>query len=698
MKNLPDTIPIRLAPIAGEALDSWLESYARRLRSTVHELFALAGIPVPGRSAMAGNPWTARRYPEQFAALAAASGVPVEELDAMTPARFDGTLLTIVPSHNDRGHARWWPPGPGSRFCPACLTASEGRWLLAWRLPWQFACSRHSCLLVDVCPQCGRRPRSGWAFPTLEPTTPGLCRSSLTEPQTPRSSRPPICGSNLAEATAHPLDASGPTTRAQRLLEEILNSAVEFGPGTDDRQNPFLPVLDDIYTIARSCLSAQAHTGDGASPSAVAIALAETNAASSIVDARSRSGPVRPDASATAFTITVALHALANGAESPNREIMDWLARTEMHESDRGGPGPTLKRWAGATPPLRRSVLAAVGPRLRPTEQLRYRTATINPGLPTADITVRRAMQIPAVFWRGWALRLNPGRFEAPSLRETLSTLLMLVGNADDTATIHHRLGRTPPKTHAASSPVTRALTQHGALPAVLEAISSLAVNLDEHGSPIDYTRRRRLFTTAEPDTDYLHQYFDAVGLRRPTTAELPFYHYRLREMLTGQPPQYLPDPSAPGPSRHQIGNYERSILTRNGAITDHLEDQARRLLLAHGIDEPLQWEPPFTWAPETLQWPGPAPDDIDITRLRRMLHAGNRPTEIAEALGTSLEHVRVAALRHHRVEAPTTDGRAQNAKIPRGQFPDADELRRAASQGRTIREIAEATGCSQTL
>src|SRR5438309_479081 len=46
----------------------------------------------------------------------------------------------------------------GSRFCPACLRDTDGRWLLRWRLPWAFACPVHAHLLVDVCPGCGKPP------------------------------------------------------------------------------------------------------------------------------------------------------------------------------------------------------------------------------------------------------------------------------------------------------------------------------------------------------------------------------------------------------------------------------------------------------------------------------------------------------------------------------------------------------------
>ena len=59
---------------------------------------------------------------------------------------------------------RYLPAGAarrrGSRYCPSCLAELGGRWLLAWRLGWMFACTAHGVLLCDACPACGQEPRS----------------------------------------------------------------------------------------------------------------------------------------------------------------------------------------------------------------------------------------------------------------------------------------------------------------------------------------------------------------------------------------------------------------------------------------------------------------------------------------------------------------------------------------------------------
>jgi hypothetical protein len=700
MRPSPDTIPIRLAPIAGEAIDSWLEAYARRLRGTVHEVMALAGVPVPGRTALAGTPWTAGRHPEHFAALSVVSGLAVATLDAMTPAYYEGTLLKSAATHRKRGSSRWWPPGNGSRFCPRCLRENGGRWLLEWRLPWVFACLEHACLLLDLCPDCGHRPRDGWIFPREYAAAPGQCRSRITAPRVTRPAPRAvgrICGSSLPTAATAAVAADGLVMAAQRHLSGLLRDAVALGPETEEQPNPFLTRLDNIYTVARSALTARSRSANGTLPGLAHTLLVELGGAHRDVAQRTVIGPVRLEAGTGAFALSIATHTLSPGADRPDPEIMSWLARHEMHETDRGRAGPVVGRWSRATPELKHAVLRAVGPHLRPTEQLRYLTSTSAPRPPADGVTLLRAPMVPAVFWRGWALRLNPGRFATLPFRETLSTLLIQVGSADDYRAVHLALRRTPPQSSSSSSSwLTNALEKDGALRTVLQALSNLAIALDKHGCPIDYARRREMFASPELDLEFLRERFDAVGLRQPVEGELRHYRLRLAELLTGHPPQYAPDERGPALTPSETRTYENTIITKKPEVTDHLDAQALRLLAASGIDEPVQWEPPFTWIPP-LDWPGPDPAEIDIDAMWSILRTGARPGKAAKYLGTSLEHVRIAALAHR--DPDSTDHRSTyRRKIPRRNYPTEQELRQARDQGKTLNAIAEAGGYSRTV
>ena len=135
------TLPLRVPPVPGEAIDSWLEALARRHQVTVGTLVTALGWHMPGSPGglVAGIPAQVLRRLEHQAGLPAG--------------RLDGAVLD-----------RYLPLGPvrrrGSRYCPSCLAERDGRWLLAWRLGWVFACTAHGVLLCDTCPACGQVPRS----------------------------------------------------------------------------------------------------------------------------------------------------------------------------------------------------------------------------------------------------------------------------------------------------------------------------------------------------------------------------------------------------------------------------------------------------------------------------------------------------------------------------------------------------------
>jgi len=92
-------IPIRLPPLHGEALDSWLETYACRLHVTVPDIFALAGVdwePFASDGASQHKLWLYQLDEPSLAALSAVSGVPAATLADMTLTRYEGTGLAAV--------------------------------------------------------------------------------------------------------------------------------------------------------------------------------------------------------------------------------------------------------------------------------------------------------------------------------------------------------------------------------------------------------------------------------------------------------------------------------------------------------------------------------------------------------------------------------------------------------------------------
>ena len=113
-------IPVRLPPLPGEALDSWLEAYADLLHVSVRDIFAFAGVDwgrVNGDQ-RTGKPWLCQLDEPDLAALSAATRVPAATLAGMTLARYQGTGLAERPPRQACGGHR-----AGGASCQAPGTA-----------------------------------------------------------------------------------------------------------------------------------------------------------------------------------------------------------------------------------------------------------------------------------------------------------------------------------------------------------------------------------------------------------------------------------------------------------------------------------------------------------------------------------------------------------------------------------------------
>lgn len=138
-------IPISLPPVDGESLDSWLIAYASRLDITVLGLANALGLD-PGTngyeavSVAVGKP--SLKVDRMVAATGLSAGSlgvlwrPLARYRSLVENRFANGLLKRVAV-----------PLTWSRFCPACLEESGGRWQMAWRIPWFVACPTHERLL-----------------------------------------------------------------------------------------------------------------------------------------------------------------------------------------------------------------------------------------------------------------------------------------------------------------------------------------------------------------------------------------------------------------------------------------------------------------------------------------------------------------------------------------------------------------------
>ncbi|UAL29908.1 TniQ family protein [Nocardioides rotundus] len=150
-------LPVSVAPVAGEALDGYLERLAAangmdhpRLVNRIRAGGATtAFLTIAPDSRLLDNITTLADLPEpdDTSAHASLPGIDTHDLDPTNKRTWRNVA------------ARGWPPERGTALCPLCL-ADDGVWRLAWRHPWVTACVRHRVWLLGRCPACGRRFRA----------------------------------------------------------------------------------------------------------------------------------------------------------------------------------------------------------------------------------------------------------------------------------------------------------------------------------------------------------------------------------------------------------------------------------------------------------------------------------------------------------------------------------------------------------
>jgi hypothetical protein len=208
-----DRMPIKLAPLPGESVASWLLAVANRYECTVVRLFRALHVPLTSKSP---NKVLEHAASHQEV-IGRALGLTVEETDALH-----------APTPLDLAVARYRALYPRtycglmtvSRFCPACLAETGGRWGASWSNPIHITCARHRVLLHVRCPQCGQRPWSspGWVVNLSDGRHCPDYRTRASKPQ-PRPLRP-RCNHDLATTDPGP-QASAELLAAQQMLLDL---------------------------------------------------------------------------------------------------------------------------------------------------------------------------------------------------------------------------------------------------------------------------------------------------------------------------------------------------------------------------------------------------------------------------------------------------------------------------------------------
>ena len=87
------TLPIRVTPTDGEAIDSWLEATAHRVRTAFGDLLTAVGLsPYNGIGTTA---WIVRLNPDEVATISTATGIMPDVLNTMTLQHYSGRAVRI---------------------------------------------------------------------------------------------------------------------------------------------------------------------------------------------------------------------------------------------------------------------------------------------------------------------------------------------------------------------------------------------------------------------------------------------------------------------------------------------------------------------------------------------------------------------------------------------------------------------------
>ncbi|MDQ6614269.1 MAG: TniQ family protein, partial [Actinomycetota bacterium] len=674
----PRSLPVRVAPVAGEALDSWLDAYSARLDATIGEVRDALGLLIGSfesdRSAI--TLLLRQLSGGQIAAVEAATAVAA--VSDLTLARFQAIFPRIV---NRPQRAGLWRVVPGSRHCPQCLADTGGRWQLTWRLPWVFACNIHECLLVDVCAGCQRRARSRLPKFSLV-ATPTRCQQPLRRTDPGRKAGIDTCGTDLTKTAVDRLASDDRRLATQRSLTTLLMnsdaSATGVGVAVDVKD-----LFVDLGIIAGHVLAAKNRNNDEAwlsaaqAANALTVALSVTNA-DSITTAAELLAPLLPD--------LVMRRSGANSSALP-------------------------ATWRTASIEVQQAVLKARHPYLRPADRLRYGTITVpRPSPPEpGDLSSQRHRKLPQNFWPTWTLRLMPtSGHDFATYGPALAACTMLPGSQ---LTLRDAAGRVE---HGTTGPhiahILNGLHRDGNADTVMAAIAELADHLDATVVPIDYQRRRQTFIQNRIDPLPLSAWdemCDVSGTRKGVPSHHRHASRYVTEILTGNNLDSLPEALRFHDSLETF-SYHLFCEKLTQAEVTLLRDHASRLLASQGINEPLTWEPPVDWLPAGLDYPGPVADSLPHDQLVDLLVTRRLTAQrTAEQLGTTIDHVRLAVRLNpvrpdrpaglYRRASPRQPGGATTKKWARTGLLSDEQVRYRYEQcGWSWRKIATEAGCSK--
>lgn len=683
------TLPIRVAPSPGEALDSWIEAISSRHGVTLGEILAAAGIRYDPRPL-----WMASLGSERTKALSVMTEIDPTAIATMTMQALDGRALAIRREGVEVRLASEFPFGTRwrSRYCPQCLVESDGRWQLIWRSGWSFACTKHRRLLADVCPRCSRIQRYV-SHPVGLVPQPGFCALPSREAATKER-----CGGNLRLSQDPTARCSDGMIEAQAMiLRVIADGYADFGIYRQDRQ-PATTALADIKTLCVRILSHAKRQG--------------LNKHQRVIEApeqlrellrwrhfRNTDECTAPeDALDAGVGMWAALRVLSSDSIADAAEMLRSLIVQPVR-----GTAPGLSIHPADSQLGAAITISAFRPFIGARMQLRYRTALPVPVAPRArdNATAPQevASRVPSLLWPAWSVRLIRGDGLYDQRRMALSCAVLLVGSCCSTSDAVRWLG---------DSTTTNSVLQllaHRQWEPSWQATSLALIRVSDYlystPPPIDYARRRQLdFTHLLPSEIWLRICRESgtpPGVGQKEFAARCF----LFEMISG-------NPARKAPYRNPYQNIGTVFWSRvrnfpfmlTPSLAAALQEEAARFLSERHIEEPLTWHPPLHLL-DDLDLPSASVDAVDIELLQLLANSPGASTRtLARDLGVDINSLRYQLERSPIQLDPQPTAENKRRSLVSSNFREIlnyDTLSELyVVRGTSLREIARNTRISE--
>lgn len=350
-----------------------------------------------------------------------------------------------------------------------------------------------------------------------------------------------------------------------------------------------------------------------------------------------------------------------------------------------------------AGPRLATRALVSVDDKVSWITRVRYGTTTATPVWPTLDqeAVQRRAANVPSMLWPGWTLRILTGPPTGQRLagfRRAAAALLLLPETNCTYQKAATLLGINPKYSWRTLTSVV-VEQDRSALATILVL---LARALDSHRSPIDYNRRRAIFSEGEVTVDAnIFRAYCRQHRRLFSGSLLEQLRWYVRHLLLG---------AEPGSSSRSQAWHMRNSHLIDSELRGFVHQQAEANLHSQGIHEPLLWEPPQSWLPQTA-WPGLHPEDVCRRAVSEMLTRRQPIEDVCQAIDIREDQFRLymewanptqIPVPPEHPKQPHRNTSPQKRQTPQWKRLPPDELHRLyITERKTTPQIAALVGCT---